>query len=202
VITGFGRLGPLFGSEIEGLTPDIITAAKGLTSGYVPMGAVFLSDKLYGAMADAAGPEMVGHGFTYSAHPVSAAVGLEVLRLYTEGGILENGQRSGRHLMSQLHTLADHPLVGEVRGISMLAALEVVADKSTKALFMPEIGVGARMAQAGLENGVIFRAFPNGTIGLAPSLNYSLSDVDDLVARVKATLDQVLEEPEVRAVLR
>jgi adenosylmethionine-8-amino-7-oxononanoate aminotransferase len=202
VITGFGRLGPLFGSEIEGLTPDIITAAKGLTSGYVPMGAVFLSDRLYEAMADAAGPAMVGHGFTYSAHPVSAAVGLEVLRLYTEGRILENGQRSGRHLMSQLQMLTDHPLVGEVRGISMLAALEVVSNKSTKALFAPEIGIGARTAQAGLENGVIFRAFPNGTIGLAPSLNYSLADVDDLVARIKATLDQVAEQPEVRAVLK
>ncbi|MBL0406179.1 aminotransferase class III-fold pyridoxal phosphate-dependent enzyme [Microvirga aerilata] len=201
VITGFGRLGPLFGSEIEGLTPDIITAAKGLTSGYVPMGAVFLSNRLYEAMADAAGPAAIGHGFTYSAHPVSAAVGLEVLRLYTEGGILENGQKSGLHLMSQLQTLADHPLVGEVRGISMLAALEVVTNKATKALFTPEIGIGARMAQAGLENGVIFRAFHNGTIGLAPSLNYSVSDIDELVARVKATLDQVAEQAEVRAVL-
>jgi adenosylmethionine-8-amino-7-oxononanoate aminotransferase len=79
--------------------------------------------------------------------------------------------------------------------------LEVVSNKATKALFAPEIGIGARMAQAGLENGVIFRAFPNGTIGLAPSLNYSVSEVDELVARVKATLDQVAEQAEVRAVL-
>lgn len=201
VITGFGRIGPLFGCDVEGLEPDMITAAKGLTSGYVPMGAVFLSDRIYQAMADGAGAAMVGHGFTYSAHPVSAAVGLAALKLY-EDGLLANGQASGAHLMARLAEFADHPLVGDVRGISMLAALEVVANKDTKALFPADLSIGARMAAAGNRQGVIFRAFPNGTIGLAPSLNYSLSDVDDLVARLRATLDEVLDAPDVRAALR
>lgn len=200
VITGFGRIGPLFGCEVEGLEPDMITAAKGLTSGYVPMGAVFLSDRIYQAIADGAGAAMVGHGFTYSAHPVSAAVGLAALKLY-EDELLANGQRSGAHLMARLAEFADHPLVGDVRGISMLAALEVVANKQTRALFAADLGIGPRMAAAGNRNGVIFRAFPNGTIGLAPGLNYTLDDVDDLVARLKSTLDAVLSDPEVRAAM-
>ena len=92
VITGFGRTGPLFACEDEGIVPDLMTTAKGLTSGYVPMGAVFMSDAVYDTIAEGAGAKAVGHGFTYSAHPVSAAVALEVLALY-EGGLLENGRR-------------------------------------------------------------------------------------------------------------
>ncbi|MFD2250417.1 adenosylmethionine-8-amino-7-oxononanoate aminotransferase [Pseudochelatococcus lubricantis] len=201
VITGFGRIGPLFGSEVESLEPDLMTVAKGLTSGYAPMGAVFLSDRIYDTIADHAGKNAVGHGFTYSAHPVSAAVGLATLRLYTEGGLLESGQHAGARLMSRLAELAGHPLVGEVRGISMLAGIEVVASKETRELFAPDVAIGARLATASLDNGVIFRAFANGTIGLAPSLNYTPDDIDELVARVKKSLDDVLEQPEVRSAL-
>ena len=115
VITGFGRTGPLFASEDEGIVPDLMTVAKGLTSGYCPMGAVFLSDKVYETIADGAGASAIGHGYTYSAHPVSAAVGLACLDLY-ENGLLENGRKAGQRLMAGLHALCDHPLVGEGRG--------------------------------------------------------------------------------------
>lgn len=136
VITGFGRIGPLFGCEHYGLAPDIMTSAKGLTSGYVPMGAVFLSDAVYDVIADHAGATAVGHGYTYSAHPVSAAAGLAALDLYLDGGLLANGQASGRHLLAQLRTrLGDHPMVGEIRGVSMLAGIEIVADRKTRAAF-------------------------------------------------------------------
>lgn len=111
--------------------PDFITAAKGLTSGYVPMGAVFMADHVYDTIADFAGEAAVGHGYTYSAHPVSAAVGLEVLKLY-EGGLLENGRRAGARLMAGLEGLRSHPLVGDVRGRGMLAAVELVTDKEKK----------------------------------------------------------------------
>lgn len=201
VITGFGRTGPLFASQTENLEPDIMTTAKGLTSGYAPMGAVFLSDRIYQAMADGAGAAAIGHGYTYSAHPVSAAVGLEVMRLYLEGGLIENGAASGKRLMAGLAELGDHPLVGEVRGLSMLAALELVADKATKAEFPASTGFADRLAQVGMENGVIFRAFANGTIGLAPSLNYSLAEVDELIARLRKTLDDMVALPEVRAAM-
>ncbi len=203
VITGFGRIGPLFGSEVYNLTPDIMTIAKGLTSGYVPMGATLLSDEIYQTIADHAGPTAVGHGYTYSAHPVSAAAGLAALELYLEGGLLENGQASGKHLMATLaSTFADHPMVGEVRGVSMLAGIEVVCNRDSRALFPAELAVGARLAEAGTKNGVIYRAFPNGTIGLAPSLTYTIAEIDELVDRVKTSLDTVMEQPDIRAALK
>ena len=123
VITGFGRTGPMFGCEHEGLEPDFLTTAKGLTSGYVPMGAVFVSDRIYQVMADAV-PDGVpfGHGFTYSGHPVSAAVALEVIKLY-EGGMIENSKKVGAYFEAQLKTLLDHPLVGDVRAKGLLAAV-------------------------------------------------------------------------------
>ncbi|MGT2469013.1 aminotransferase class III-fold pyridoxal phosphate-dependent enzyme [Mesorhizobium atlanticum] len=116
VITGFGRTGPLFACSDEDIVPDFMTTAKGLTSGYVPMGAVFMADHVYQVIADGAGASAVGHGYTYSAHPVSAAVALEVLKLDEGGGLLENGIKAGARLMAGLACLSDHPLVGDVRG--------------------------------------------------------------------------------------
>src|SRR5207244_331679 len=112
VITGFGRTGPMFACEAEGVEPDLMTVAKGLTAGYAPLGAVLLSERVYSAIADgAADGTPVGHGYTYSAHPVSAAVGLEVLRLYHEGGLLANGIAQGPRLEQGLQQLLQHPLV-------------------------------------------------------------------------------------------
>ena len=108
VITAFGRTGPMFASTEDGIVPDMITTAKGLTSGYVPMGAVLMSDRVYQVIADGAGAAAVGHGFTYSGHPVSAAVGLAVLDLY-EGGMLDHGQAMGARLQEGLRGLTDHP---------------------------------------------------------------------------------------------
>jgi adenosylmethionine-8-amino-7-oxononanoate aminotransferase len=103
VITGFGRTGPMFASDAEGVDPDLMTLAKGLTAGYVPMGATMLSEEVYATIADAApAGAPIGHGATYSAHPVGAAVALEVLRLYEEGGILANGQSVARHFAAGL----------------------------------------------------------------------------------------------------
>ncbi|TVV75820.1 aminotransferase class III-fold pyridoxal phosphate-dependent enzyme [Sphingomonas solaris] len=199
VITGFGRTGPMFGCEHEGVSPDLMTVAKGLTSGYAPMGAVLMNDKVYAGIAD--GPDNhlpIGHGFTYSGHPVSAAVGLEVMRLYTEGGILGNGQVRGVRLGEGLAALADHPLVGDVRHTGMLAALELVADKRTKARFDGALDISNRLATAGYRNGIIFRAFADGTIGLAPAISCDADDMEVLLARLRATLDAVLDEPDVR----
>ena len=199
VITGFGRTGPLFACEHEGVSPDLMTVAKGLTAGYAPMGAVLMSNRIYDGIAD--GPDNhlpIGHGFTYSGHPVSAAVGLEVMRLYMEGGILANGQARAVQFNAGLAKLADHPLVGEVRGLGMLAALELVADKRTKARFDPSLGLSDRLAATGYRQGIIFRAFADGTIGLAPAISCGGADMDELLARLGRTLDAVLDEPDVR----
>jgi adenosylmethionine-8-amino-7-oxononanoate aminotransferase len=202
VITGFGRTGPLFACETEDVVPDIMTVAKGLTSGYVPMGATFLSEKIYRAIADGApAGSPIGHGFTYSAHPVSAAVGLEVLRLYREGGIVANGQVSGEHLATRLAGMIDHPLVGDVRSRGMLAGIELVVDKVAKTKPAAELDVPGHLARIGYEKGVLFRAFGDSIIGLAPPLSCSIDEIDLLADRITDVLDAVLEIPEVRAAL-
>lgn len=199
VITGFGRTGPMFACEAEAIAPDIMTVAKGLTSGYVPMGAVLLSDRIYRAIADGH-PEGLpfGHGFTYSGHPVSAAVGLEVLRLYQQGGILANGQRSGAHLAKRLAGLAGHPLVGDVRARGLLAGIELVTDKRLKTKPAKALGLARHITKAAYDNALLFRAFADDVIGLAPPLIITEAEVDLLVHRLTKTLDTVLEIPEVR----
>lgn len=200
VITGFGRTGPLFACEDEDIVPDLMTTAKGLTSGYVPMGAVLMSQKVYDVIADGAGAAAVGHGYTYSAHPVSAAVGLEVLRLY-ETGLLDNGRRAGARLMAGLESLADHPLVGEVRGRGMLAAVELVTDKAKKTPLPAAAAPAQRVFDRAWENGLVIRAFGNGVLGYAPPLCCTEAEIDAIVARTRATLDQTLADPDVRAAI-
>jgi adenosylmethionine-8-amino-7-oxononanoate aminotransferase len=194
VITGFGRTGPMFACEHEGVVPDFMTVAKGLTSGYCPMGAVLIADPVYQVIADAeGGTAPLGHGLTYSAHPVSAAVGLEVLRLYTEEGILENGQKMGALFQAELRRrFTDHPLVGDIRGRGMLAALELVSDKATKAPIAPEIGIGPFLAAEGYRRGLIFRAFNDGVIGFAPPLCCTEDDIAVLIERLAGTLDAAI----------
>jgi adenosylmethionine-8-amino-7-oxononanoate aminotransferase len=203
VITGFGRTGPLFACEHEGVVPDLMTVAKGLTSGYVPMGAVLMSERVYAAIADGAGPESaVGHGFTYSAHPVSAAAGLEALRLYTEGGLVANGARVGERLMTGLRELVAHPLAGEARGRGMLGALELVRDKETKEKFDPALKIGERLFARAYANGLIIRAFADGVLAFAPPLCCTAEEVDLILERTEKTLDDVLEFSDIRSALR
>ena len=202
VITGFGRTGPMFACEAEGVTPDVMTIAKGLTAGYVPMGAVLLSDKVYAGIADGAPAEaVIGHGYTYSGHPVAAAVGLEVIRLY-ESGILDNGKAVGQLFGAGLKDLERHPLVGEARFRGMLGALELVADKTARRPFPAEVKLADRLAANGYRNGIIFRAFADGTIGLAPALSCTDDEMEILLARLARTLDDTLGEADVRAALR
>lgn len=200
VITGFGRTGPLFACAEDEIVPDFMTTAKGLTSGYVPMGAVFMSDRVYDVIADAAGASAVGHGYTYSAHPVSAAVGLEVLRLY-ENGLLENGVKAGARLMAGLEALRDHPLVGDVRGRGMLAAVELVVDKQKKTPLPAAAEPARRIFDRAWDNGLVIRAFANGILGYAPPLCCTDADIDAIIERTRRTLDQTLEDPDVRAAL-
>jgi adenosylmethionine-8-amino-7-oxononanoate aminotransferase len=201
VITGFGRTGPLFACSEDDVVPDLMTTAKGLTSGYVPLGAVFMSDRVYNTIADGAGSAAVGHGYTYSAHPVSAAVGLECLRLY-ENGLLENGRKAGKRLMDGLRSLSDHPLVGDVRGRGMLAAIELVTDKKLKTPLPAEADAGRRIFDRAWANGLVIRAFNSGVLGYAPPLCCTDEDIDGIIERTRMTLDQTLEDRDVRAAMR
>jgi adenosylmethionine-8-amino-7-oxononanoate aminotransferase len=200
VITGFGRTGPLFACEAEGVEPDLMTLAKGLTAGYVPMGAVMMSAKIYDGIADGSGKHaVVGHGQTYSAHPVSAAVGLEVLRLYHDGGLLANGIVQAPRFEHGLQRLLEHPLVGDARQRGLLGALELVADKATKRPFDARLGLSERIAEIAYRNGIIFRAFGDNVLGFAPALCYREQEFDLLFQRLELTLNQVLDQLDVRA---
>jgi adenosylmethionine-8-amino-7-oxononanoate aminotransferase len=181
--------------------PDLMTVAKGLTSGYAPMGAVLMSDEVYRGIADASPDAAVGHGYTYSAHPVSAAIALEVLRLYHEGGLLANAQALAPRFAQGLDALLDHPLVGDSRHRGLLGALELVSDKESKAGFDASLKLPDRIAAAAYRNRLIFRAFGDNILGFAPALSYTADEFELLFDRLRRTLDEVLAEPDVRAAI-
>lgn len=194
VITGFGRTGPLFACEAEGVQPDLMTIAKGLTAGYAPMGAVLMSEQVYSGIADGQHKSaVVGHGQTYSAHPVSAAIGLEVLRLYQEGGILDNGRKVAPYFAERMQAMRSHPLVGDARQRGLLGALELVADKATKRQFDPALQLSERISRMAYDNGLIFRAFNDNILGFAPALCFSEGEFDILFERLEKTLNQLLD---------
>jgi len=199
VITGFGRTGPLFACEAEGVEPDMMTIAKGLTAGYAPMGALLLSGAIYQGIADGAAPGApVGNGHTYSAHPVSAAIALEVLRLYDEGGILANGQARAPRFEAGLRALLEHPLVGDARSRGLLGAIELVADKATKRAFDPALGLADRVAEISYRNGLVFRCFGDNILGFAPALCYTEGELDLMFERLRKILGEILQLREVR----
>jgi adenosylmethionine-8-amino-7-oxononanoate aminotransferase len=203
VITGFGRTGPLFACQGEGVEPDLMTVAKGLTAGYAPMGAVLMSDAVYRGIADGADASaVIGHGHTYSAHPVSAAIGLEVMRLYHEGGLLANGHAQAPRFAQGLDALLDHPLVGDSRHRGLLGALELVADKDSKRSFDVSLKLPDRIAAAAYGNGLVFRAFGDNILGFAPALCYTQANFDMLFERLTKTLDDVLAQSDVRDALK
>ncbi len=200
VITGFGRTGPLFACEAENVEPDLMTVAKGLTAGYLPMGAVLMSEAIYETIADGATEgALIGHGQTYSGHPVSAAVALEVLRLYHEGGLLANGIAQAPRFEEGLQSLLRHPLVGDARQRGLLGALELVADKASRRRFAPALRLSERVTRTAYRNGLIFRAFGDNVLGFAPALCYGQREYELLFERLELTLDQLLADPEVRA---
>ena len=186
VICGFGRTGEWFGSDYYDLAPDLMTIAKGLTSGYVPMGGLIVSDKVFDVIN--AGGDF-NHGFTYSGHPVAAAVGLENLRILREEKIIQQvKEETAPYLQKRLRELADHPLVGEVRGVGMLGAIELVQNKATRERFSGDVGVGMVCRGHCFANGLIMRAVGD-TMIIAPPLVISKTEIDELVDKARQCLD-------------
>ncbi|AZQ68448.1 aspartate aminotransferase family protein [Silicimonas algicola] len=191
VVTGFGRLGSMFGSDHYGIEADIITIAKGLTSAYAPLSGSIVSDRVWKVLeqgTDALGP--IGHGWTYSAHPIGAAAGVANLRLIDELGLVSNAGDVGGYLNRTMReALADHPNVGEVRGEGMLCAVEFVEDRDTRRPFDPARKLVPQMAATLLaQDRVIARAMPQGDIlGFAPPLCLTREEADKVVeATVRA----------------
>lgn len=187
VICGFGRTGHWFGSDLYGLSPDLMTLAKGLSSGYQPIAAVLLGPRMGAAIA--AAPEEMAHGFTYSGHPVACAVALENIAILERENLIARAQaETGPYLQARLRALSDHPLVGEVRGIGMLAAIEIVADKATRRPFPPERKVGLICRDHCFREGLIMRAIRD-TMVLSPPLVITPTEIDEAVRLARRCLD-------------
>lgn len=190
VITGFGRTGQMFGSQTFGLKPDLMTVAKGLSSGYLPISALIVSGRVYEPVKAQAGEIGVfGHGFTYGGHPVSAAVALETLAIYDERDILGHVGRVAPALQRGLRDLQQHPLVGEARGVGLIGALELVADKDERRPFDPKLAVGARVVAKAQAHGVILRAMGDA-VAFAPPLVISETEIVEMLGRFRAALDE------------
>ncbi|WP_407169155.1 aminotransferase [Bradyrhizobium sp. ORS 111] len=197
VICGFGRTGADFGSTLYGIEPDLVTVAKGLTSGYVPLSGAIVGKKVYAVMEEAA--DRVGafsHGYTYSGHPIAAAAANAVLDIVEKERLSERARIVGSHLLRRLkERFAQLEIVGEVRGIGLLGAIELVADRQTKQRFDPQLKVGARISKAARDRGLIARAMPHGDIiGFAPPLVVSESEIDEIVDLAYRATKQVMDE--------
>nr|WP_177431296.1 MULTISPECIES: aspartate aminotransferase family protein [unclassified Pseudomonas] len=188
VICGFGRTGEWFGSDFYDLKPDMMTIAKGLTSGYIPMGGLIVRDEVVAVLNEGGD---FNHGFTYSGHPVAAAVALENIRIMREEKIIQRvHEKTAPYLQKRLRELSDHPLVGEVRGVGLLGAIELVKDKATRARYQGR-GVGMICRQFCFDNGLIMRAVGD-TMIIAPPLVISEAEIDELVAKARKCLDLTL----------
>ncbi len=189
VINGFGRLGTMFASDHYGIRPDILVVSKQITSSYQPLAAVLISDALYQGIADGSDAlGTLGHGFTGGGHPVATAVGLENLAIIEERGLVANAARVGAHMQARLRAFASHPLVGQVRGVGLIGAVELVADKATKARFDPPGKVGAYLYARGHERGLIIRAIYD-SICFCPPLIITEAEVDEMVSRFADCLE-------------
>jgi L-2,4-diaminobutyrate transaminase len=197
VICGFGRTGADFGSMLYEIEPDLVTVAKGLTSGYMPLSGVIVGEAVYAVMEEAA--DRVGafsHGYTYSGHPIAAAAANACLDIFEKERLSERARIVGSYFQKRLEErFAQLEIVGEVRGVGLLGAIEFVANREAKQQFDPQLKVGARISKAARDRGLIARAMPHGDIlGFAPPLVVSESEIDEIVDLAYQATKQVMDE--------
>jgi 4-aminobutyrate---pyruvate transaminase len=193
VITGFGRLGHMFGTQAFDLHPDLISLAKGLSSGYLPISALLISPAISEACLDQSRKlGLFGHGFTYSGHPVCSAVALEALRIYEEIDIVSHVRSVAPVLQDGLRALSDHPLVGEVRGLGLIAGLEIVKNKATKENFDPKARIPLLIEERCAAHGVLLRAIAT-TIAISPPLIIERGEIEEILRALRLGLDDAYE---------
>jgi len=195
VVSGFGRLGTYWGSQHFKLEPDLITAAKGVTSGYFPMSACFVSPKIWQVIeSESARVGLFGHGYTYSAHPVGAAAALAALKLIDEEAVVANVAKLGPILQQEMRSaVGDHPLVGEVRGLGFMLGIELVQDKAARTPFPREKLVGRRLLRKLFDRGLISRALGD-TLVFAPPLVLKRNELDEIVTKFRDGLNDLVRE--------
>ena len=197
VITGFGRTGNWFAAETYNFRPDIMTIAKGLTSGYIPMSASIISEDIWQVLMNGT-PEVgaFAHGYTYSAHPVAAAAAMANLDIMERENLPANAARMGTYFLNKLRQeVADHPLVGEVRGVALMAGVELVANKANKTPLDMDLKVAPTLSKYCIEEGLISRALmQSNALSFSPPLVINESEVDEVIARFQRALNRVTDE--------
>jgi L-2,4-diaminobutyrate transaminase len=197
VISGFGRLGAMFGSTAMEMQPDLITMAKGITSAYVPLSACMVSEKVWRGIVDGqATLGAFGHGYTYSAHPLAAAAALANLDIIENEGLVAQAASRGAFMRQRLQAaFAGHPLVGDIRGAGLVGAVEFVAEKQPATRFEPSLKIAARVVKAALARGLITRALPHAdTIAFSPPFVISEDEITQMVSRAKDAVDAVMDD--------
>ena len=194
VICGFGRSGHVWGAETVGMTPDIMVASKSISAGYFPMGAVMLSKSIDQRLSAACESwAEFPLGFTTAGHPVGCAISLEAIRIILEGGVFEHLRNVSPHFQARLKALNTHPLVGEARGVGLMGALEMVADKASKAPFPGALRIGERIARTARDRGLIIRPL-GAALVIAPPFIITSAQIDELFDTLKGVLDAVHNE--------
>lgn len=194
VITGFGRLGHMWGSQAFGIRPDTISFAKAVTSAYLPLGGVMVNEAVYQALLDESRKiGLFAHGYTYSGHPVSCAVALKAIEIYERDRLAEQAKVKGRLFQRRLDALADHPLVGEARGMGLIGGLEIVADKGSKRQYEVKRGVAAKCVGFAQAEGLIVRSLSGDRIALCPPLIITEEEIGELFDRLTRALDRTAE---------
>jgi len=189
VICGFGRTANMWGTQTFGMKPDMIACAKALSSAYIPIAALMISEPIYQALVKQSEKlGLFGHGSTYGGHPVAAAVALETLNIYEERNIVDHVRAVSPRLQDGLREFSDHPLVGEVRGVGLVGALEFVSDKASKEAFDPKVGFGAYFQGQAESEGLIIRAIGD-TIAVCPPLIIVEDEIDELLGCLGRALD-------------
>ena len=193
VICGFGRLGSYWGSEMFDMQPDIVTCAKALSAAYMPISATMVSDAVFQPIAaESHRIGTFGHGYTYSGHPVPAAVAIEALKIYDETNLVQHVREVGPVMQEQLRRrFADHELVGEVRGMGLIGAIELVADKAARRNFDPAARMGSRLTKLGEKHGVIGRSLANDTLAFSPPLIITEAEINEMLERVELALNEL-----------
>jgi putrescine---pyruvate transaminase len=192
VITGFGRTGRWFGLEHWDVQADLMIFAKGVTSGYLPLSGVMLTRSVHDTLKSVKGPFM--HGFTYSGHPTACAVALRNLRILVEERLVERSAQRGAYLLDRLQSLRSREIVGDVRGLGLIAGIELVRDRATKELFDPPVGAARRVWLAALDQGVIVRPLPGDVLALSPPFVITEEQIDRMVMVLDRAIGSVEQE--------
>ncbi|MDH5748241.1 MAG: aspartate aminotransferase family protein [Rhodospirillales bacterium] len=195
VICGFGRTGNMWGSESFGMVPDMMTFAKQLSSAYIPIGGIMISDEIYQTFVEHSNKlGIFGTGNTYGGHPVAAAVALETLKIYEDEDILGHVRSVMGLFQDRLKALGEHPLIGDARGVGLIGGLEIVKNKATKEQFPPETKAAQKAYDAIFAHGLILRPLPGDAIGVCPPLIVTEDEINDIFDRTRRGLDDLMDE--------